>query len=147
MNKVFEPIEVEWNGAIKIVPPNRIMGMICQIEDVVTLTELQSYAVRQTAPLAKLSAAQGKVLRYAGFDVTDEQVYAHNFTGEHVQENMIRGLVDMLRMMLPSDALAKFDAEMNDGDPPKGNQKAAGARSSKRRSNSAAGRRKTAARV
>lgn len=76
---LFEKIQLSWHGSPYVIPADKVMGAICVIEDVITFEELRRYAVRGTAPLGKLAKAYGTVLRYAGAQVADDDVYAEMF--------------------------------------------------------------------
>lgn len=146
MSDIFTPVELEWCGKIYTVPARKVMGLISQIEDVLTLAELQSYAIRGTAPMAKMSMAYGRALRYAGADVSDEEVYDATFSGPERQAAISAALINLMRMILPASARDKFDkATATDGNQ-SGNLPPAAAGSSKKRSNSAVGRKTKAAR-
>jgi hypothetical protein len=132
----FEDIELPWSGKTFVIKSNRVMGAIARIEDVITLAELQAYAVKGAAPIAKLSMAYAAVLRYAGAQVTDEEVYEKSFVGGREQEAMVMAIMNLMKMMLPASARARMEAALNDADGEEdadpGNSPAAAKASSKR---------------
>ena len=153
MSDVFTPVELEWDGKIYTVPSNRVMGLISQVEDVITFGELQEYAIKQTGPISKLCMAYGKALRYAGAKTTDDEIYAAIFSGPEGQAAVSAALVNLMTMMLPVEAREKVNKILNGEVQPgsgtggaPGNRAAAATGSSKARSNSVVGRRKKAGR-
>jgi hypothetical protein len=124
----FEDIRLQWAGKDYTIRANRVLGAIARIEDVLTLSELQRFSMRGTAPMAKLSMAYGAVLRYAGATVTDEEVYAGMFgetgTGADAVVESISALVAMMVPPQPKTA---------DKEPKSGNAVPAATASSKRR--------------
>jgi hypothetical protein len=148
MSDIFTPVELVWAGKVHTVAPNRVMGLISQIEDVLTLSELQGYAARGTAPMGKLCMAYGKALRYAGLSISDDAVYASAFDGAEEQAIISGALINLMKMMLPASARARFDKAYDDIEKgtQTGNLPPAAAGSSKRRSSSAVGRKTGAAR-
>lgn len=123
----FDDIRLEWQGRQHVIRANRVMGAIARIEDVITLVELQRYADRGTAPLAKIAMAYGAVLRYAGADASDDDVYAGMFSGNSSQDDVVASVSQLLAMMIPPDAMRAMDK-----DAPQGNVNPAAAPSSKR---------------
>lgn len=110
MSGIFEPVVLTWQGSEYEIAPDRIMGAIAKIEDVITLKELGEYAMKGDAPLAKLSMAYSAVLRYAGCKVSDAEVYQAMFdSGNSVS---ILGCINaLLAMMIPpsKESLSKKD--------------------------------------
>lgn len=97
---IFEEITLSWNGEEYKIPPDKIMGAIAKIEDVITLKELGDYAVKGDAPLAKMAIAYATVLRYAGAKVNESEVYSAMFdAGSSV--NILTCINALLTMMIP----------------------------------------------
>jgi hypothetical protein len=96
MPGIFEEVTLTWKGADYTVSPDRVMGLIATVEDVITLSELG----RSASPkLAKLSTAYAVALRYAGCSVTSEEVYAACFSDA---ATMVERLVSsLLLLMIP----------------------------------------------
>ncbi len=97
----FDAVTLAWAGSEYVIPGNRVMGAIARIEDVVTLEELGRYGERGTMPLAKLAMAYGAVLRYAGANVKDDEVFAGMFSDGQKQTDLVTALMSLLTMMLP----------------------------------------------
>lgn len=99
--KTFEDVRIGWNSNTYVVPADRVMGAIAAIEEVVTLKELAEYAQRQTMPMAKLSMAYGSLLRYAGANVRDEEVYRAMYGGD--SGPIVSSIQTLLFLMVPVD--------------------------------------------
>jgi len=155
MAGVFTDIELEWGGRVWTIKAHRVMGALARIEQHITLAELQDYSQRGTAPLVRLSMAYGDALRYAGARVSDDDIYEQALNGGDAQDTVMQAVMMLMQMMLPASARAKVQELLASGsedapvseDTDLGNSQAAAPDGSKRRSNSAAGRAKKAARA
>lgn len=97
---IFEPVVLTWNGQEYEIAPDRLMGAIASIEDIITLKEVGEYAMKGDAPIAKLSMAYGKVLRYAGCKVKDDEIYGAMFS--NANSTSVLGCINaLLAMMIP----------------------------------------------
>lgn len=133
MAGAFQDIELVWRGQTYIVKSHRVMGAIYRIEDVITLDEFVVYAQRGTAPVAKLCGAYSAVLQYAGASVSPDDVYAELFRDAAQKEAVMEAVINLMQMMLPTEARAKLATTMaSDGPAAPGNSPAAAAASSKR---------------
>jgi hypothetical protein len=131
--RAFEDIKISWADRDYIIKANRVMGAIARIEDIMTLNELQRFLARGAAPLGKVSMAYGTVLRYAGADVTDEQVYAGMFgAGDTSADSIIASVQALVAMMIPPPT----QKIPGGGSIPRGNAVPAARASSKRHSKS-----------
>jgi hypothetical protein len=97
---IFDPVTLTWNGAEHEVAPDKIMGLIARIEEIVTLSEIHAAAQRGGMPLAKLAMAYGAALRYAGARLDDAEVYASFFNSESA-ESIPAAVSALLAMMVP----------------------------------------------
>lgn len=114
----FEDIRLEWAGADYTIRANRVLGAIARIEDVVTLNELQRFAVRGTAPMAKIAMAYGAVLRYAGATVSDDEVYAGMFgAGGTSADAVVDSVSTLVAMMVPPNAIAAKETQSGNAVP------------------------------
>lgn len=105
---MFAPIKLEWNGKQHTVPANRVLMAIAEVEEVFTLDELQRFSKRGTAPVAKLAMAYGKLLRFAGAAVEDDEVYAGIFVSD--QGAMAASATSaLLALMLPPAGMLNAD--------------------------------------
>jgi hypothetical protein len=98
---------LKWGEREYTIPPNRVLQAIAKVEDHVTLVELHTYGLNNTAPLAKLSMAFGALLRHAGADVSDDQVYTAMFKSGEMQKNMVNAVQTMLMLMIPPEHLLR----------------------------------------
>lgn len=120
MVAVFDDVKLKWNGKDYTIKANRVMGAIMRIESVVTLYELQQDAARGTMKLATVASAFGAVLRYAGADVDDAEVYDGLFGDAQVATETIQtALGALLTMMVPPARL-----QPKTEDTPQGNEEA-----------------------
>lgn len=105
---VFQPVKVSWKGADYTIAPNRLMRCIAMIEEIVTLPFLSKCWVSGELPYAKLAMALGAVLRYAGANVTDEEVYAEMFKGPERRMLAAATLQTLMVMMFPPEHLREL---------------------------------------
>lgn len=106
----FDDVSFEWKGAKFVIPANKVMGAIARVEDIITLHELQRYSSKQSTPLAKLSMAYGALLRYAGCQVNDVEIYESMFGKGNVSANIVvESIVTLISMMVPPAAYAGDD--------------------------------------
>lgn len=105
----FDDIRLNWQGTDYVIPANKVMGAIARIEDVITLTELIQMSRQGKVKFASIAAAYAGVLRYAGVQISDEQVYLGLFQDNNAAV-VNAALAGLLQMMLPPDASSKKDA-------------------------------------
>lgn len=98
---VFEKITLAWEGKEYVIPPDQVMRCIAQVEDVLTLGEVFECAARQQVPVAKISAAFGLILRYAGARVSDDEIYARMFNVGEQQKRALEAVNTLLLLMVP----------------------------------------------
>ena len=106
MSKIFEDIKIKWDGTEYTIPSKKVMMAIALIEEHVTFSELGE-AVRKRGgfSLVKISAAYGSVLRFAGAEVSDEEVYGELLSNEKMATNLQSVLNGLLAMMIPPSAI------------------------------------------
>lgn len=95
---IFDPVTLTWKGTDHEVAPDKIMGLIARIEEIVTLSEIHAAVQKGGMPLAKLAMAYGTSLRYAGAKVDDAEVYASFFAAGG--GDAIPGAVQALLVMM-----------------------------------------------
>lgn len=130
---IFDDISLDWGGRTYTIKSHRVMGAILRVEDVITLYELWRYTEREAVPQAKLAAAYGSVLRYAGAKVSDEEIYDGMFASAS-QQQILDSINLLLTMMLPPSAhKAAEEASREDtaGNPQRPRRRAAGSLSPK----------------
>lgn len=113
--KLFDDIKLEWAGKAYIIPANKVLGAIARIEEIVSIRELAACARESTLPVAKLSMAYGSVLRYAGAEVDDEDVYAGIFSGGDHAHQVATAVGGLLAMMIPNSLKTTATAETDSG--------------------------------
>lgn len=108
---IFEDVTLKWGEADRDgkrkeykIPSNKIMMAIAAIEQHITLAELGSIISTKHMPVAKVACAYGALLRYAGCQVTDEEVYGDLFskTNSGLDTGAMVGIVmGLLALMIP----------------------------------------------
>ena len=77
--KGFEEVKLGWKGEWFVVPPERQLMLIAEIEDALSGASgrqaLDVLLRKEGPPYSRLAAAYGAALRYAGADVSDQEVY------------------------------------------------------------------------
>ena len=111
---ISKPVTLRW-GETFVAQPNQMMGIIATIEEHLTLHEMQKYAARGAAPIAKLSMAYAAVLTHLGAkDVTPEAVYSEIVTaGDSSIPVAIAGLLKL--MVPPTSEAAPATSDTNSG--------------------------------
>jgi hypothetical protein len=105
----FDEINIGWAGKTYTIPARKALGAIAQIEEVVTFGELLRHAQAGQMPLAKISRGYAAVLRYAGADVTDDDVYLGMFAEVGNQEMAFVAMQGLMEMMIPPSVKARFN--------------------------------------
>lgn len=93
---VFEDVEIRWGDKDYKVPSHRVMGMIEKIEDHVTFGDLNT----NKPPLGKIAAAFAEALRYAGANVSSEEVYSGMFEGATTGQ-ILMAITGLQMIMIP----------------------------------------------
>jgi hypothetical protein len=133
----FRDVELAWGGKTYVLPSNKLMAVIMRVEDTITLAELVAALSQGRPPMARIATAYSEVLRYAGCQVTDEDVYIGLFKDNKDHENAMKALSGLLVLMAPpSDADIPFEVN---GAAPVGNVVSPSPRKSTRRRSGAAG--------
>lgn len=115
---IFEPITLTWNGRDYVIPADRVMQAIAKIEDVITLLELRQYGEKGTAPLGKLAMAYAAILRFAGANARDDEVYGALFSNDESQTRIMDAIDTLLKMMLPPAAFKSQGKQKPETDAP-----------------------------
>jgi len=105
---VFTDIEMVWAGKVYTIKSTRVMGAIAQMEEHITLGEMQSYGRRHTAPLARLCQGYASVLKYAGARVTAEEIYQFAFSGDDNQMAVFLAVMNLMMVATPANKRAEF---------------------------------------
>lgn len=80
MSNGFQPIEIDWKGTTYRVAPDQCMELLAMIESILAPPGsgqgiLQVLGSPQTAHLTRLARAYAAALRFAGAEVSDQDVY------------------------------------------------------------------------
>lgn len=121
--RAFEDYTIEWEGEVYSIPSNRLLPVIAAVEELFTLNELLQVSMQNKVPLARLASAYGIILRSAGADVSDADVYQGMFQGNDLQARMLDAVNGLLGLMIPPE-------QQGAGEQP-GKSRKAGKRSSK----------------
>jgi hypothetical protein len=78
--RVFEDFRIEWDGDEIVVPSNRMMGLVHTVETIIPplkLSGMMADLARDPTCIkpAMISQVLSAVLRYAGKNISDEEVY------------------------------------------------------------------------
>lgn len=104
---VFAEVRLNWKGRDYVIPPDRVMRAIAVVEDVVTIAELGEMAtIPKARKLTRLAEAFGAVLRFAGAEASDEEVYAGLFD-KNSKGAAIQAVMALLAMMMPPAAVVE----------------------------------------
>lgn len=128
MPGIFAEVTLSWKGREHVIPPDRMMGAIAVVEEGITLIELHMAQMTGRIPLAKVSMAYARVLRYAGAVARDDEVYNALFSKADNPDkvNSLRAMETLLLLMVPPDTYK--NAEVT----PKGKVAPGAAKSSKK---------------
>lgn len=81
----FEDVKLTWDGEDFTVPADRQLMMIAQIEDALAGDDgVQAIGVllrKEGVPYSRLACAYGAALRYAGCDISNDDVYLSMMEG------------------------------------------------------------------
>lgn len=99
---IFDPIDLVWQGQTYTIQPDRVLGAIARIEEVMTLKEIhESYTQRGSIALSKVAQAYGAVLRWAGAQASNDEVYSSLFDGSSDGAAVQQMLQALLLMLTP----------------------------------------------
>lgn len=135
--RAFQDYSIEWNGETFTIPSNSLLPVIAAVEEIFTLHELLTVSVENKIPLTRLAGAFGIILRYAGADVSDTDVYQGMFQGGDLQNKMLNAVNGLLGLMIPPEHGGSAEQP---GKLPKGG-KPSSRKSTRRRSGKAGSRR------
>lgn len=95
---LFEPIELTWQNRKFVITPSRALRAIARVEDIITLQQLSK---ADQVPFAKLALAYHSLLKFAGADVSEEDVYEALWDATGDGRNAATMVNALLSMMLP----------------------------------------------
>ena len=106
---VFQKITLGWREKDYVVPPERMLGLIAEIEEIISLPEIFGM-IHGKHNMSKISRAYGAALRYAGAPTTDEEAYEGMFGAGDTRLRVLTTLGLMAGIMMPPKALAEAKA-------------------------------------
>lgn len=116
MSEIFKPITFEWVGVKYTIPADKILPIVADIETKITFMELASTMQNQKkVPIATLSMVYGMVLRYAGAQVSDNEVYAGMFANSD-ENTLAAAMQTLMLMMMPPGVMDQARAAVEAGE-------------------------------
>lgn len=94
-------IRLTFKGQEYLIPADRAFRAGAQVEDVVSLAEIASWGARPR--FFKIAEAYGTLLRFAGAEVTDEDVHAEMMAG--LSRSAASGVAEEIPAALAINAL------------------------------------------
>ncbi len=119
---MFEPITLKWGDRDYIIKSDAVMEAVARIEEHVTMEELHAALKGKGIKRVDLARAFASVLRYAGANVTDEEIYAGMFKADK-GNTVMTALLTLMAMMVPPSVLADTIKE-GEANPKKENRQA-----------------------
>jgi hypothetical protein len=106
----FADVRLEFGGKGYTILANRLLPLIARLEGIVTFVELIQIQARGGVPQAKLAMAYGEALRYAGADVSDDEVYYTMFPGDEEYKSgaVAAAVTGIMALMLPPEHMKKM---------------------------------------
>jgi hypothetical protein len=145
--RIFEDFRIEWNGEEIVVPSNRMMGLVHTVETIVPPLKLSAMMAdlgRDPTSIrpAMISQVLSAVLRYAGKNVTEEEVYNGLFGKGDAVYAMAVTIAALIEGITPESVKREFAKEPAAGKQNRQTRRKQASR--KPHSNSPAGKRKMA---
>lgn len=114
---MFNDVGLTWKGETKVIRSGRVLKAIAVIEDVITIDQLASFKEASKIKLSNLSQAYGAVLRFAGFSVSDDDVYEGIIRGSSDQVALAQqAVMTLLTLLIPPVVADEKAAEkINEG--------------------------------
>lgn len=103
---IFQEVGLKWKGQEYVVPPDKVMGLVEVVEDVITIEELVGNGIKRVR-LAKAFAA---AIRYAAqckgavAKIDDQEVFESLF-GDDAMATTTRTVHALLAFMIPPEHL------------------------------------------
>lgn len=114
---IFKPITMAWHGTEYTIPADEVLRCIAEVESVLTLGDIANMQARSRLALAKIAIAYGIALRFAGAQVSDEEVYAGMFkdAGAELQRRALGAIFTLQALMVPPEHLRAEPGKANGG--------------------------------
>lgn len=107
----FKPHELTWNGKTYTIEPTNILRAIACVEDVITVPQMgvmvQSANAGDSSMVkaSQIARAYAELLRFAGADVEDVDVYAGMFNKTDAAGDPVEALANLLLICTPPGPL------------------------------------------
>jgi hypothetical protein len=102
---MFDDIEIEYNGKTRTIKATEVMRCIAKVEQAVSLPDLVEFMQSGKPRMASLAIGYTALLNYAGFRVTEAQVYAGMFGDQDKVVSAIEATSALMSLMIPPSAL------------------------------------------
>jgi hypothetical protein len=99
MSSVFEQVTISFKDKDYTIPPDRVMGLIEVLESIIPVEDI----LDTKPPRAKIARAYSQAIRYAGGDVSQDEIYSEFFTGGLVAVR--DAITALVMMMIPPEHL------------------------------------------
>lgn len=110
---IFNEIRLSWDGREFVIPAERVMGAIAEVEEVATFPDLVIMTRGGRPNVSKVARAYAALLRYAGAALSDEEVYAGMFRAGETHTQVLTALNALVMLMMPPTAIAEATSEGN----------------------------------
>lgn len=122
----FEDVKLSWKGRDYVLPADAMLRTIAQVEDILPLGRLYESMFKKSLPIAKLSMCYGIMLRAAGVEASDDEVYTGLFEdgGKSMQAKAMQAIALLQALMIPPDALRSKEDKPAKGEPATGSRAA-----------------------
>lgn len=108
----FETVNLTWKGKAYRIAPDRVMRAIAVVEEKVTLSELVEMQSTNRIKISVLAEAYANLLRYAGAEVKDAEVYRGMFANAGDAQAAHAAVEGLFKILLPPGSMTEA--------PPKG---------------------------
>jgi len=99
---MMQDFTLPWRDETKIITAKRIVGAVAVVESHITVFDLcDSIATCKFPPVSTLTRAYFALLRYAGFNVTDTDVYEWLLSDGANLQNVTECLNTLMELMIP----------------------------------------------
>ncbi len=102
---IFEKVTLEWKNKKFVIEPENVLKAIAIIEEHFTVNELIQDMAAERIKVSRLCSCMGDVLRFAGSDVTDEELYAGMYGGGDGQAKVVATIQTLILMVIPPEQL------------------------------------------
>lgn len=111
---IFEEVVLKWRDQEYKIPPRRVLECIAAVEVTgLALQDLVTDADSARVPIGRLSRALGAALRFAGAQVTDDEIYDGLFNDPAtLQTQALAAVVTLQLLMIPPARMREAQERM-----------------------------------